>query len=73
MKKAGIFQRGLYIAKVSGKLTVVRVDRIRESLGRTVYDVVNLRSQRGATFGSAGKFRRPALADDLERYHCTSK
>lgn len=50
---------GLYLAKVSGRLTTVRVTAIRSCAfdGRTVYDVTNLRTKRTTTFRSAQKFR----------------
>jgi DNA segregation ATPase FtsK/SpoIIIE-like protein len=50
-----------YTAKVSGKLTTVRVDNIRVRRGfkrdTTVYDVTNLATGRKTTFASAMKFR----------------
>lgn len=54
-----------YRARVSGKLTVVRVDGIREAscfrggklTDKTVYDVTNLTTGRRTTFRSAAKFR----------------
>ena len=62
MKKAEIKQGGLYIAKVSGRITTVRVDTIRERSDwrgntTTVYDVTNLKTGRKTTFKSAAKFR----------------
>ena len=71
MKAKDIKIGGHYIAKVSGKLTTVRVDAIRKtSRGRTnswsgryeqqactVYDVTNLATGRRVTFRSAAKFR----------------
>jgi hypothetical protein len=53
-----------YVAKVSGRLTTVRVDGIRhrcDAAGRlrAVYDVTNLRTGRRTTFASPTKFRRP--------------
>lgn len=67
MKKNEVKVGGRYVAKVSGKLTIVRVDsiRIREgwnTLSRdvTVYDVTNEATGRTMTFSSAAKFRGPA-------------
>ena len=72
--KANEIKKGeKYIAKVSGVLTTVRVDEIREvSRGRmaaggytygtaTVYDVTNLKTGRKTTFRSAAKFRREVV------------
>ena len=75
MKKSEIKVGGIYIAKVSGKLTTVRVDAIREVEGfntgesywtkktnaTTLYDVTNLRTGRTTTFRSAAKFRSQAI------------
>jgi hypothetical protein len=61
-----------YVAKVSNKLTTVRVDGVRTVSGhrypaysgrastpdKTVYDVTNLATGRKTTFRSAMKFRR---------------
>ena len=72
MKSFEIQIGGKYIAKVSGKLTTVRVDSMRkaerysmnrysgrsESTLTTVYDVTNLTTGRKITFRSAAKFRR---------------
>lgn len=71
MKKHEIQVGGIYTAKVSGRLTTVRVDAIREydpSFGgsfrrsntQTRYDVTNLATGRRTTFRSAAKFRSPA-------------
>ena len=74
MKAKDIVVGGKYTAKVSGKLTTVRVDEIREvdrqcmsgglrSLaGKTEgrYDVTNLTTGRKTTFRSAAKFRHVA-------------
>ena len=69
MKKAEIQLGGKYRAKVSGKLTTVRVDNIRcrtqQVYGRfdtterqtIVYDVTNLATGRQTTFRSAARFR----------------
>ena len=71
MKKSEIMIGGVYVAKVSNKLTRVRVDAIREydpSFGfnrlrptytQTRYDVTNLTTGRRTTFRSAAKFRYP--------------
>ena len=72
MKKSEIKIGGTYTAKVSGKLTIVRVDAIRESRRyrtvtygglrelreTTVYDVTNLTTNRKTVFRSAAKFRQ---------------
>ena len=63
MKKNEIQQGGVYEAKVSGKLTRVRVDRIMEVFDykrrpAIRYRVTNLRTGRKTTFRSAVKFRR---------------
>lgn len=67
MKKGEIKVGGLYLVKVSGQLTTVRVDAIRgigsrlnatrNYLSTTRYDVTNLRTGRLTTFRSAAKFR----------------
>lgn len=53
---------GLYVAKVAGNLTTVKVTAIRVGRGlkgnQTYYDVVNTRTNRATTFRSAAKFRR---------------
>ncbi len=67
MKKHKIKVGENYIAKISGKLTTVRVDAIRETNSyrahqphtpTTRYDVTNLVTGRRTTFRSALKFRR---------------
>lgn len=87
MKKSEIKVGGLYLAKVSGQLTTVRVDAIREreragSLtdkngrikpGITVYDVTNLRTGRKTMFRSAAKFRCEDLAPCQEATAATSE
>src|SRR5688500_12221460 len=66
MKKAEIEVGSLYVAKVNGRLTTVRVDAIREreSFGRgratTSYQVTNQRTGRKTMFRSAAKFRSRA-------------
>lgn len=66
MKKSEIQIGSIYIAKVSGKLTRVRVDAIRdycapvfgkEGRWEKRYDVTNLATGRKTTFRSAAKFR----------------
>lgn len=70
MKKKDIESGKHYIAKVSERETVVRVDEIR--IGGSVYgnrvtlfDVTNLRTGRTTTFRSALKFRREATAEEI--------
>lgn len=63
MKAKEIQEGHIYVAKVSSKVTRVRVDKIREyRLGIqdksvTRYDVTNLTTGRRTTFRTAGKFR----------------
>lgn len=69
MKKSSIQVGGVYVARVSGKLTEVRVDAINERgdfCSRTggyhstdCFDVTNLATGRKLTFRSAEKFRYP--------------
>ena len=61
MKKCQIEVGGLYLARVSGGISIVRVNDIREGstyAGRatTRYDVTNLKTGRRTTFRSAGRF-----------------
>lgn len=76
MKKTEIELGGVYLARVSSKITRVRVDAIRtvtkqsrNYLGNpsyrdsTVYDVTNLATGRQITFRSATKFRGKAKPD----------
>lgn len=68
MLKKEIKVGGKYIAKVSNKLTVVRVDSIKEYDGfrgqyrrvraETCYHCTNLNTGRKLNFRSAAKFRR---------------
>lgn len=59
MKAAEIDLAGVYVAKVSNKLTEVRVDVIEPTYdGKTRYHVTNLKTGRTTTFRSAAKFRR---------------
>ena len=66
MKASEIETGHTYVAKVSGKLTRVRVDSVREDwnyLGNkatTQYDVTNLATGRRTTFRSARRFRSEA-------------
>ncbi len=65
MKKSEIKVGGEYIAKVSGKLTTVRVDCTRNFCNAqggesTKYFVTNLATEKKLTFSSAAKFRREA-------------
>ncbi len=67
MKAKEIVVGGKYVARISGKLTTVRVDQIRARgpIGRVaretiVYDVTNLSTGRKTTFRSAAKFRHAA-------------
>ena len=65
MKAKEITVGGKYVARISGELTTVRVNQIRDwesSLrsgghGKTLYDVTNLSTGRKTTFRSAAKFR----------------
>ena len=66
MKASEIVVGGRYVAKVSVRETVVRVLAIRNGVSwgdrvRTIYDVVNERTNRQTTFHSAAKFRRSAV------------
>lgn len=83
MKANEIEVGGVYVAKVSNKLTTVRVDAIREVPGyhssgiygssysrpaATRYDVTNEKTGRKTTFRSAAKFRRKCeLATEVEK------
>lgn len=61
MKAAEIKVGHVYTAKVSGKLTKVRVDTIRDAwqgYRGKYYDVTNLTTGRRITFRSAQRFRR---------------
>ena len=62
MKAKEIKIGGVYVAKISSKLTTVRVDEIRTTSYNPVrihYDVTNLATGRRTTFRSASKFRHP--------------
>jgi hypothetical protein len=66
MKQKEIKIGGKYLAKVSGQITTVRVEDIREVFDHrdkssTRYDCVNLRTMRRITFRSAMKFRCEVL------------
>jgi hypothetical protein len=62
MTRDEIKEQGLYIAKVSNRLTKVRVDKIEETFvfGRKGirYLVTNMVTGRRTSFHSAAKFRR---------------
>lgn len=64
MKKNEIVTGSCYLAKVSGKLVTVRVDKIRFAVpyagARTVYDVTNLATNQQIIFRSARRFRGEA-------------
>lgn len=69
MKAAEIKVGGHYVAKVSNKLTTVRVDTVREVFDHNDkssnrYDVTNLATGRKTTFRSAMKFHFVALMAD---------
>lgn len=72
MRKHEIKIGGVYTARVSGRLTTVRVEAIRErGYGTTIrnmpyYDVTNLATGRRLTFRSAAKFRK----EDTRRPSC---
>lgn len=58
MKKHEIKVGGLYVAKVAGRLTTVRVDRIKPGYARgNAYEVTNMQTGRTTSFRSAAKFR----------------
>lgn len=64
MKPRDIRKRGLYVARVSRKFIVVRVDNIREIWDGVNdkkdfrYDVTDMNTGRQMIFRSAAKFRR---------------
>lgn len=80
MKAKDVHAGGHYIAKVSGKLTVVRVDRIEEynpsfSFNRlrsvrsqTRYHVTNELTGRKTVFRSAAKFRRVSSPEESRQW-----
>ena len=65
MTKDEIGVGGLYVAKISGNIVTVRVEKIFKTQsnkyckGGTHYEVKNLSTDRLCTFKSAAKFRRP--------------
>lgn len=69
MRKNEIEVGGRYLAKVSGKLVTVRVNRIRlipadggfYKTAQTRYYVTNLKTGREVIFKSARRFRGPAV------------
>lgn len=71
MKKSEIKVGSFYTAKVSGRLTIVRVDAIRDaySFNRpyTRYDVTNMTTKRRTTFKSAAKFRSSLNSNSQEQ------
>jgi hypothetical protein len=87
MKAKEIKVGGRYTAKVSGKLTTVRVDAIREITRMSgtnydgsrkyrdavVYDVTNLSTGRRTTFRSATKFRGDVKDGPQKRNYVPSK
>jgi hypothetical protein len=61
MRASDIQVGGRYLAKVSGRIVVVRVDQIRDGLsGRKRYDVTNMATGRTTTFRSASRLRHIA-------------
>jgi hypothetical protein len=61
MRASEIQIGGRYLAKVSGRIVVVRVDQIRDGLnGRKRYDVTNTATGRTTSFRSALRFRHVA-------------
>ncbi len=68
MKKSEIKVGGHYRAKVSNKLTTVRMDRVQDNVGqygnKTAYYVTNLTTGRKLTFRSAAKFRSEVIAPE---------
>ena len=74
MKKDEIVVGGEYVAKISNKLVVVRVESIRQAHKYsvdgyrevTVYDVQNLTTRRRTTFNSAAKFRYKSATQEKE-------
>ena len=77
MKKNEIKVGGLYLAKVSGKITTVRVDAIRKGGftsggSQTAYDVTNLKTGRKTTFRSAAKFRCEAKLLEAMKAECSN-
>jgi hypothetical protein len=69
MKQNEIQIDKLYVAKVNGKLTKVKVNTIRVhaktaySQSRTIYDVTNIKTGRSTSFRSASKFRALARGE----------
>jgi hypothetical protein len=61
MRAKDVMIGGRYLAKVSGRIVVVRVDQIRDGLsGRKRYDVTNMATGRTTSFRSALRFRHVA-------------
>jgi hypothetical protein len=69
MKKAEIEIGGHYVAKVSGRLTVIKTDRTFRSgsSGRIHFQCTNLRSGRQVHM-TAAKMRRVATESEVERF-----
>lgn len=71
MKKDEVKVGGTYSAKVSGRLTVVRVDSISElpsgfyKRSGTLFNVTNTRTGRKTIFRSAAKFRGVAIPEGV--------
>jgi len=75
MKAKEIEVGGTYLAKVSGRLTIVRVNRIEPHYDfltgrpKTMYCVTNLRTGRRTTFHSPSKFRARAEKKEDGKWH----
>ena len=77
MKLKDIKVGGHYLAKVSGKLTTVRVEDIRQvrtwnNWDKTRIDVTNLATGRKSTFRSAAKLRKEIPARGTPEYNALS-
>ncbi len=76
MKQSDVYIGMLYVAKVSNKLTVVRLEEIREVVrcGRLLkrYVVTNLKTDRRCEFRSAGRFKSVAPIDFIAMDKATS-
>ena len=60
MRRSELVIGGEYIAKVSGTLTRVRLESIRDTTMGPRFYAVNLSTNRQLVWRSAQKFRRPA-------------
>jgi len=58
MQAKNLVEGGYYLAKVSGKITTVRITRVRLRGDRVVYDVINVPTGRKITFRSPQRFLR---------------